>query len=347
VREFTMGGARYLGSTLPLPDARGGAVGHLVAYRSLDEALRPARDLRLALAGIVIAAILVAFGSSYLLSQRVVRPVNRLLDETVRLGSGNLDRPSHPGRDDEIGKLAMGFEQMRVSLRRAQEELLRAERLSAVGRAASAIVHDFRQPVMVIQGYVALLKADLDDKAQCEEDLTLIESELARLNAMMGEILDYARGGEGIELTEGATADLLEEVCRPVRLLMEEKGIALKVEHGYTGHWRLDFPRTRRVLENLVRNAASVVKPGGSVCVRSEETAEGLQLVVEDTGPGIPEEIRENLFEPFVTHGKMEGTGLGLAIVKAFTERQGGSVRFETSPAGTRFLLDFPARGAA
>jgi signal transduction histidine kinase len=347
VREFSMGGTRYLGSSLPLPDARGGAVGHLVAYRSLDDAMRPARDLRFVLSAIVLAAILVAFGSSYVLSQRVVRPVNRLLDETVRLGSGSLDHPIHPERDDEIGKLAQGFEQMRVSLRRAQEELLRAERLSAVGRAASAIVHDFRQPIMVIQGYVSLLKSELDDKAQCEEDILLIEGELARLNAMMGEILDYARGGEGIELTEGATAELLEEVVRPVRLLMEEKGISLRVEHGYTGHWKLDFPRTRRVLENLVRNAAAVVKPGGSVWVRSGQTEEGLRLVVEDTGPGIPEEIRENLFEPFVTHGKEEGTGLGLAIVKAFTERQGGSVRFETSPAGTRFLLEFPARGAA
>jgi signal transduction histidine kinase len=347
VREFSMGGRQYLGSTLALPDARGEAVGHLVAYRSLDDAMGPARDLRLALAGIVVAAILVAFGSSYLLARRVVRPVNRLLDETIRLGSGDLDHPIQPERDDEIGKLAQGFEQMRVSLQRAQEELLRAERLSAVGRAASAIVHDFRQPIMVIQGYVSLLKADLDDKAQCEEDLLLIESELARLNAMMGEILDYARGGEGIELTEGATAELLEEVVRPVRLLMEEKGISLQVEHGYHGVWKLDFPRTRRALENLVRNAASVVKPGGSVWVRSRATEEGLRLVVEDTGPGIPEEIRESLFEPFVTHGKEEGTGLGLAIVKAFTERQGGSVRFETSPAGTRFLLDFPARGAA
>ena len=347
VREFSIGGKRYLGSTLALPDARGEAVGHLVAFRSLDDALRPARDLRLALAGIVVAAILVAFGSSYLLARRVVRPVNRLLDETVRLGSGDLDHAIQPERDDEIGKLAQGFEQMRLSLRRAQEELLRAERLSAVGRAASAIVHDFRQPIMVIQGYVSILKEELDDKAQCEEDIVLIESELARLNAMMGEILDYARGGEGIELTEGRTADLLEEVVRPVRVLLEEKGISLEVEHGFTGRWALDFPRTSRALENLVRNAASVVKPGGSVWVRSGETAEGLRLVVEDTGPGIPEEIREKLFEPFVTHGKEEGTGLGLAIVKAFTERQGGSVRFETSSAGTRFLLDFPARGAA
>lgn len=347
VREFTVGNHRFLGAAVALPDARGRTVGQLVVFRSLDEAMRPAESLRTALLVILLVAIAVAFVASYLFARRVVRPVNRLLDETVRLGSGNLDRTIEPERNDEIGRLAHGFEQMRVSLRQAQEELLRAERLSAVGRAASAIVHDFRQPIMVIQGYVEMIKADLGDRLQCEEDLRLIENELARLNSMMTEILDYARGGEGIDVTEGALGDLLEEVARPVRHLLLEKGISLEVEHGYAGRWSLDFPRTRRALENLVRNASSVVKPGGSVRLRSDTTESGLRLVVEDTGPGIPEEIRETIFEPFVTHGKVEGTGLGLAIVKAFTERQGGSVQFETSSAGTRFLLDFPARGAA
>ena len=107
------------------------------------------------------------------------------------------------------------------------------------------------------------------------------------------------------------------------------------------------FFRIRRVLENLVTNAAAAVGPGGRVKVRSAATPQGLRLEVEDTGPGIPEEVRETLFEPFVTFGKKEGTGLGLAIVKTLTERNGGTIRFESSSSGTRFLLDFPRRDAA
>jgi signal transduction histidine kinase len=347
VREFTLAGDHYWGTTISLPDARGNRRGTLIAFRSLEEAMRPARELRLALLGIALVAILLAFLSSYVLSRRVTHPVNRLLHETVRLGTGNLDEPIRPESDDEIGKLAAGFDQMRISLSQARAELLQAERLSAIGRAASAVVHDIRQPVMAIQGYVALLKEDWDDEVRRLEDFSVVDQELVRLNGMMGEILDFARGGERVDLTVGSVRDLLDEVTRAVHSKFAERAVRLDIEHGYDRTARLDFPRTRRVLENLLRNAAAVVEPGGAVRLRSEETAEGLRLVVEDTGPGIPDEIRDRVFEPFVTHGKTEGTGLGLAIVKAFTERQGGTVRVETSSAGTTFLLDFPSVEAA
>lgn len=347
IREFSLFGDQFLTAAIPLPSATGRQVGSLVAFRSLDEALRPLRTLRLALLVIAIAGVLLAFGSSYVLSRRVTRPVNRLLQETIRLGSGTLDRPIHPERDDEIGKLAEGFDRMRLSLLGAQEDLVRAERLSALGRVASAIVHDFRQPVMVIQGHVSLLKQDWEDEAQRMEDLSTIESELNRMNTMMGEILDYARGGDRIEFTCASIPELLEEVARSIRPAFRARRVAVEVEHGFGGSWNLDFPRTRRILENLVRNAAFAVEEDGVVKLSSELSDAGLRITVGDTGPGIPEAIRDRLFEPFVTHGKLEGTGLGLAIVKAFTERQGGAVRFETSGEGTEFILDFPVRVAA
>lgn len=346
VREFTMGGERFVGAAIPLPSLAGGTAARMVAFRSLDEAMRPATNLRLALLGIAVAGILMAFAASYVLSQRVIRPVNRLLEETVHLGSGELDRPIEAERDDEIGSLARGFEQMRLSLRDAHEELMRAERLSAVGRAASAIVHDFRQPVSVIHGYVALLEDPGLDEAQRREDLGVIRAEVGRLNAMMSEILDFARGGDGaVHVTESSVPDLLDHVGSSVRASLQGRDAVVEVVHGYRGAWPVDVQMTRRALENLGMNAAAAVGPKGRVRFESERTPDSLRLVVADDGPGIPEGIRDTLFEPFVTHGKQGGTGLGLAIVKAFTERQGGTVTVETSGAGTRFLLEFPDRG--
>lgn len=348
VREFSIGRDRHLGASVPLPGITGEMVARMVAFRSLDEAMRPATNLRLALLGIAIAGILLAFAASYVLSQRVVRPVNRLLEETVRLGSGELDRPIEAERDDEIGSLARGFEQMRVSLRGAREELVRAERLSAVGRAASAIVHDFRQPVSAIQGYVSLLEEPGGDEAQRREDLGVIRTEVGRLDEMMGEILDFARGGDGaVHITRGSVPHLLEDVAAAVRAAAPHQDNAVQIVHGYEGDWMLDFPKTRRALENLGMNAAAMIRADGHVRLESQRTPGGLRLVVADEGPGIPPEIRETLFEPFVTHGKKGGTGLGLAIVKAFTERQGGTVTYQTSEHGTRFVLEFPDGGPA
>jgi signal transduction histidine kinase len=342
IRRFEIGDDPYMGIALPLPSSSGDLVGRLIAYQPLAEAMRPARDLRLALLSIAMAGIVLAFISSYLLSRGVVKPVNRLMADTVRLGSGDLDTPILPERDDEIGKLAEGFERMRESLGEARKDLLRAERLSAVGRAASAIVHDFRQPVMTVKGHLSLLKEDWDDEEQRAEDFATIDEELGRMNEMMSEILEFARGGEDLRPTPGAVEDLLNDSARAVRITFEAEQVALSVEHGYGGQAVLDFPRTRRIVENLLRNAAAAVPAGGHVGLRSVPSGSGFRIVVEDDGPGIPSEVRETLFEPFVTHGKKGGTGLGLAIVKQFTERQGGTVVLETSARGTAFILDFP-----
>ncbi|MGH7477323.1 MAG: ATP-binding protein [Longimicrobiales bacterium] len=344
VREFTLAGERYIGSAIPLPDGRGGTVGRLVTFRSLEAAMAPARFVRYALLGIAAVGLLFAFAASYVLARRVSAPVSRLLDETVRLGSGDLDHPVAPERDIEMGRLSLGFEQMRRSLRSAQQELVRAERLSAVGRAASAIVHDIKQPVTVIQGHVGLLEQNWDDDSTRAEDFQTIRHQLRRLDGMMREVLDFASGTESMHPTSGSVRELLDYIEKSVRPLLRDSPVSLDVEHGYDGNWTLDFPRTQRLLENLVRNAVAALKDrGGSVVLRSHANGKGLRLEVADDGPGIPEAIRDNLFEPFVTHGKKEGTGLGLAIVKAFAERQGGTVRYETSSSGTRFIVDFPA----
>ena len=344
-REFEMGGSRYVGAAVALPGSQRAAAGQLVAFRSLDQALAPARRLRLTLLAIAVAGILLAFAFSYVLSRSVTRPVNRLLKETVRVGSGDLEHSVEPERDDEIGELARGFESMRSSLLDARTELVRAERLSAVGRAASAIVHDFAQPVNVIQGNVELLEYDWDDPEARSEDVRIIRRELERLTTMMQEILDFARGEDRIRTSPGSVPELLDDVARRARPLVEGQDVELDVEHGYRGEWSLDFPRTTRVIENLVRNAAAAIGADGHIRIRSELRDGNLVIEVEDDGPGIPQDLRENLFEPFVTHGKKEGTGLGLAIARSFTERQGGTIRFETSEAGTTFVLEFPGNG--
>jgi signal transduction histidine kinase len=105
-----------------------------------------------------------------------------------------------------------------------------------------------------------------------------------------------------------------------------------------------DAGRLLRVLQNLVGNAADAMAPaGGRILLDVRETDAVVELMIQDEGPGIPEAIREHLFEPFVTHGKRHGTGLGLAIVKATVEAHGGSIRFETAlGAGTTFFLQLP-----
>ena len=137
VRDFEMGNEGYLGTALSLHAADGTRVGSLVVFRSLDAALAPVRQLRLALLGIGIAGLLLGLVMSLALTRSVTSPLDRLLKETVRLGSGNLEEPVPQMSGDEIGQLAEGFDRMRVSLKEARAEVIRRERLAAVGQAAS------------------------------------------------------------------------------------------------------------------------------------------------------------------------------------------------------------------
>jgi signal transduction histidine kinase len=342
-REFALGGERFLGTALSLHGADSRRVGSLVVFRSLDDALAPQRRLRVILMGVALGGLLIGLVMSFALTKSVAEPVRRLLVDTVRLGSGNLEQPIQPMEQDEIGMLADGFERMRVSLKDARSQLIRRERLSAVGQAASALVHDFAQPVMVIGAHTELLAMGGGDEATRKEEVAAIREGLRRLQAMMREVLEFARGEARIEKTSASVRALLDEVARQSQPVLEPSGVKVEVAHGYSGDWMLDHPRTFRALGNLVRNAASVLEQsGGTITLRSMRENGRLRLEVEDTGPGIPLEIQATLFEPFVTRGKREGTGLGLAIVKNIAESQGGTASFKTSSEGTTFVLELP-----
>lgn len=175
----------------------------------------------------------------------------------------------------------------------------------------------------------------------------MIRKQLDRLTTIRQEILEFVRGEERIDRRPVGVPQLIDELARTLKPGLQKNGIGLGVEHGYTGLWSMDVSGVSRVLENLVRNAQAAIQSDGTITIRTAATDGALRVEVEDTGPGIPEEIRGSLFEPFVTQGKKEGTGLGLAIVRNIVERHGGAIHFTSSPAGTVFVLEFAGDGEA
>lgn len=341
VRETALGDERFLVVPLSLQAHDNARVGSLIVFRSLDQALGAVRRLRVILLGVAVAGLLIGLLMSLYLTKSVAEPVGRLLADTVRLGSGNLHQPIQPMERDEIGQLAEGFERMRLSLLDARAELIRRERLSAVGQAASAIVHDFAQPVTVIAAHNEFLALGGQSEAERKAEVSAIRDAIRRIQAMSREVLEFAKGEVRIEKASTSVRGLLEEAARNAKPNMPP-GVTLEVHPDYAGDWVLDHHRTARALGNLIRNAASVLGESGRIGLRSVRADGALRLEVEDDGPGIPSEIQRTLFEPFVSRGKRDGTGLGLAIVKNIAESQGGRVSFSTSPTGTVFVLQLP-----
>jgi signal transduction histidine kinase len=185
-----------------------------------------------------------------------------------------------------------------------------------------------------------------DDDFSAEEkeqyrDLTL--NELDMLTQMLNDILDFSKGKIQLNREPVELDAMLDDLCAFFSKLMKIKNVELvkNLESGVVIN--IDRQRVWRALSNLISNALDVLGEGGRITVRSEKKIVDVRIVIEDNGHGIPEEIVDRIFEPFVTSGKKGGTGLGLSIVKKIVDSHGGIVNFKTEKdKGTSFYVSFP-----
>ncbi len=238
-------------------------------------------------------------------------------------------------------------------LQDAQDELIRAERLSVVGRMASSIIHDLKNPMTTIKGYATLLgREDLDQETRGRFS-EIITRSVDTFVQMTQEILDYARGGGPLVPQEIQVGDFIKDLCTFIERDFQDKGLMLVQDLHYTGPLRVDEVKLRRTLYNIASNARDAMEAGGSLTIstsRSEPSTlcsgdcrDSIEIRLSDTGPGIPEAIRDTLFEPFVTCGKAMGTGLGLAIAKKTIEDHGGTITVDSKPGqGATFIVRLP-----
>jgi signal transduction histidine kinase/putative methionine-R-sulfoxide reductase with GAF domain len=241
-----------------------------------------------------------------------------------------------------------------ISLARARERTEREERLATIGQLLSGVLHDLKTPMAVIAGYTRELTLTEEPPLR-ERFAQTILKQVDLINAMTRETIAFARGDRSVWLRKVYLKQFFEEVLDQLRRELEPKGVEIELVLEDKGVARLDQHKIQRAVHNLARNAAEAIGPpqgrrrGGKVTLRVARragTADGLPeaIVIEciDDGPGIPEEIRERVFESFITHGKASGTGLGLAVVKKVADDHGGAVEVESVPGRTVFRLVLP-----
>ena len=220
------------------------------------------------------------------------------------------------------------------------------QRLATIGQMASGIVHDLKNNITIIQGYAELAEDSTVDTETRTEYLQLISSEANQLADMAYEILDFSRGDLNLEKSAHDMQEYLDEVARSLQPMFDESGINFSCKSKLEGNIRIDGYRFRRVLSNIAANAhdALLANGGGTFVVEATRDDKGRPtLTLTDDGPGIPDEIRDSIFQPFVTHGKAHGTGLGMAVVKSIVDAHDGEIQF-TSEAGkgTTFTIRLP-----
>jgi signal transduction histidine kinase len=342
IEPISDGVVEYAPLPTPLQDIEGRTIGELWIFRSFENARLRLALLRREFVLIGLLAMLAGLGLTYLLARKIMRPVEKLDRAAAEVARQNYDYRVPVDGHDELGRLAVTFNNMCASIQNARQELIRQERISTIGRLSSSIVHDLRNPLAAIYGGSELMV----DSEIAPPQLKRLASNIYRASRRIQELLqDLVNVGRG--RTDGAEVCHLREIaaaaCDSVAQTADAQSVRIRLDIPDSIELPLERARLERVFINLMGNALEAMPTGGEICMSASLDTAVVTVRVADTGPGISPEIHEHLFQPFVTSGKRNGLGLGLALSRQTILDHGGDMWAESEPGhGACFCFRLP-----
>ena len=225
---------------------------------------------------------------------------------------------------------------------RLAQEMVQSERLSAVGRMASTIIHDIKNPMGTLRVYAQVMKK----KSGNEEAGKLADEMIRQVDRfvnMAQEILDFSRGVSSTNIAEIDFGEVMEGVLLFIEKDLTKRNVKLVKNLTFSGKMMMDQDKMVRVFYNIAGNAADAMPEGGTLTVNTMPVNGSVKIEFIDTGTGMPPEVKAKIFEPFVTYGKKHGTGLGMSIVKKVVDDHKGHVEIDSEMGkGTTIRLVFP-----
>jgi signal transduction histidine kinase len=341
--EVQLGDEHFLGTSLDLAPGKTPTV-RLSVLKSYDQATAFLDSLNRLLLGLGLAAILGGSALVFFISHTFTRPLGNLVAGVRALEKGDFQYVLDPRGSDEAAEVTGAFNRMRASLLKTQQELLEADRLATIGRMASSISHDLRHSLAAIVANAEFLLESRLSSEQREELYQEVRIAVNQMTELIDSLLEFSRTRESLRLTCGSLKASVERVVQEIRTHPRFQPVRISIrQQGECTGW-FDTKKLERALYNLLLNACEAASgEDGRISIGLTEAAEGIQIRVSDNGRGIPESIRNKLFEPFVSMGKENGTGLGLTIVQKIVQDHGGEIVVEkTSELGTVFRLTLP-----
>lgn len=276
--------------------------------------------------------------------------VSRVVDEAGRPAGRSViyrDISERRRLETELRRTVQELTEANKNIRRNQERLIALEKLSAIGEMSARVAHEIRTPLVTIGGFANTLLRDTPPDSPARRYLEIVREEVRRLEAIVVEILDYVRPPRR-DLHHCDVNSLLREAARPHEDTAAGQGVAFD--------WRLQetLPLVSanryqmvQVFGNLIQNAVQAMPRGGRLGISTEAGANHVRIAISDTGVGIAEENRREVFRPFFTT-KASGSGLGLAIASQIIAQQNGTISFESAEGkGTEFEVRLPIRREA
>ncbi len=367
-------GVRGRAFDVVVPDPRGVVV---IRFGTDDETVNATPLVKVVALYMLVFALALLVFAYFVLTRLLVRPIEEVSAATDRVASGarTFSIPKRGAREvvdlavsvdamatrllDDDRKLRAKVDELVATTRRlteAQEHLARSERLASVGRLAAGLAHEIGNPLTAIMGMHELVEDPSLPAEERSDFLSRMKRETERIHGVLRDLLDFARPeasqgeAQGGCLVAEVAADvnslaLPQKSFREVELIHDlgEPGLAVG----------LSAARLTQVLLNLVMNAGAELEasssPKRTIFLRARREGKTVRIEVEDTGRGVPEELRARIFEPFVTTKEVgEGTGLGLAVCRGIVEAAGGTIVLDPKYMhGARFVIHLPSAAGA
>ena len=252
-------------------------------------------------------------------------------------------RTSNESFVEDLRRRNTELEAAYAELQAAQGELLRAERLSTLGKMSSMILHDIRNPISILRGFGEMIQLVADDPEKVRQYAASSVREADRLNRLANELLDYSRGEIRLDVRVVPVDDLFGQVVESMKERLTARGVTIEVENEIKEPVLLDEERMLRVLINLCDNARKATSRGQTLRLAAKRDGTELAISVSDTGQGMDSDVVRHIFEPFYSSSPDGGTGLGMVIVKNVVEAHRGTIAVESAPGeGTTVTLRLP-----
>ena len=316
----------------------------MIVEQPTREAYATAAQLQRQLVIAISSALLVTISIGYLFGRSFISPILNLQRATHDVAAGQLDTRVDIRRADELGDLGASFNAMANRLVELQEDIKKKERHAMFGRVAAGLVHDLSHPIQNIGNSSRLLLREDVDLESREMFRKTIERELETLKRFMDDLRNVVKP-KPVERFAMDINSSVSEIVESMRGEGDRHGVAVEARYA-PDPLTIEGDRFAlgRVFRNLIVNAIQATEPGGRVTIETGRKGGHAEVIVADTGSGIPADRLAAIFDDFMTT-KRRGLGLGLAISKRIVEQLDGTITVESEIGrGTSFTLRFPVR---
>jgi len=349
----------YITAYEPIEDIFGERVGMLYVGVLEAKYIDMRRNALSILVIITVAGMILAIGLGYILADKIMNPVHRLIKASEQVSEGDLTPDIGTVSKDEIGVLQKTFLDMVAAMGRrtaaAENQVLQSEKQASVGRLAAGVAHEINNPLTGVLTYTHMLLRRKDLPDDIRADLEVIVDSTERVRSIVKGLLEFSRQ---TKLTPEPTQvnHLISSAISLVENQALVKGVSIKFNPGENLPMVvLDRGQFQSVLLNMIINALDATEPGDTITLytatgfsASDSGRKGVEITIADTGSGIPPENLDKLFDPFFTTKEVgKGTGLGLSVSLGIVQRHGGTIRVQSEVGkGTRFFVWLPIEGS-